>query len=168
MGEGSVLNASHGRIHHNDAPDHIFDRLLDMGHLADEAAADGARCGVVAVVAVRRLVFYAKWIAYSRRADKIADFIVKADRRRRMPVGPVWSMIREIPISIFSYLERRPMYTVAFFKKIKDLLFRRTSLAPSFRIQGSWKSWVVNADRGAVPARFPTPDRSKWLHRPGG
>ncbi len=42
---------------------------------------------VVAVVAVRRLVFYAKWIAYSRRADKIADFIVKADRRRRMPVA---------------------------------------------------------------------------------
>jgi hypothetical protein len=42
---------------------------------------------VVAVVAVRRLVFYAKWIAYSRRADKVADFIAKADRHRRMPVA---------------------------------------------------------------------------------
>lgn len=42
---------------------------------------------LVAVVAVRRLVFYAKWIAYSRRADKIANFIAKADRHRRMPVA---------------------------------------------------------------------------------
>jgi hypothetical protein len=42
---------------------------------------------VVAVVAVRRLVFYAKWIAYSRRADKIARFLAKADRHRRMPVA---------------------------------------------------------------------------------
>ena len=42
---------------------------------------------VVAVVAVRRMIFYAKWIAYSRRADKIADFIEKADRYRRMPVA---------------------------------------------------------------------------------
>ncbi|WP_038384931.1 hypothetical protein [Bradyrhizobium elkanii] len=42
---------------------------------------------VVAVVLMRQLVFYVKWIAYSRRADKIADFIAKADRYRKMPVA---------------------------------------------------------------------------------
>lgn len=42
---------------------------------------------VVALVAARRLVFYAKWIAYSRRADMIAAFIAKADSYRRMPVS---------------------------------------------------------------------------------
>ncbi len=42
---------------------------------------------VVAVVAMRRLVFYAKWIAYSRRADEIADFIARAGRHRRMPIA---------------------------------------------------------------------------------
>lgn len=42
---------------------------------------------VLAVVAARRLIFYAKWIAYSRRADKIANFIAKADRYRRSPVA---------------------------------------------------------------------------------
>ena len=41
---------------------------------------------VVAVVVARQLAFYVKWITYSRRADKIADFLAKADRYRRMPV----------------------------------------------------------------------------------
>jgi hypothetical protein len=42
---------------------------------------------VVAIVVARQLIFYARWIVYSRRADKIADFIAKADRYRRMPIA---------------------------------------------------------------------------------
>lgn len=42
---------------------------------------------VVAVVVVRQLIFYVRWITYSRRADKIADFLAKADHYRRMPAA---------------------------------------------------------------------------------
>jgi len=42
---------------------------------------------VVAVVVARQLAFYVQWIAHLRRAGKIADFLAKADRYRRMPVA---------------------------------------------------------------------------------
>jgi hypothetical protein len=42
---------------------------------------------VVAVVVAKQVVFYARWIIFSRRADKITDFVAKADRYRRMPIA---------------------------------------------------------------------------------
>jgi len=50
---------------------------------------------VAAVVVGRQLLFYARWIAYSRRADRIAGFIAKADRYRRTPVAGLIDGMRE-------------------------------------------------------------------------
>jgi len=42
---------------------------------------------VLIVIGFERLSFYVKWILYSRRYDKVHDFIAEADRHRRQPVA---------------------------------------------------------------------------------
>jgi hypothetical protein len=34
-----------------------------------------------------RLIFYVRWLSYSRWDDKVHDFIAEADRRRRQPIA---------------------------------------------------------------------------------
>jgi Flp pilus assembly protein TadB len=42
---------------------------------------------VFIVIGWERLVFYVRWLLYSRRYDEVHDFIAEADRRRRQPVA---------------------------------------------------------------------------------
>jgi hypothetical protein len=42
---------------------------------------------VLIVIGFERLSFYVKWILYSRRYDRVHNFIAEADRRRRQPVA---------------------------------------------------------------------------------
>ena len=42
---------------------------------------------VLIVIGFERLSFYVRWLIYSRRYDKVHDFIAEADRHRRQPVA---------------------------------------------------------------------------------
>jgi len=63
-------------------------------------------------------------------------------------------------------LEELPIVYGSILKKIqKDCCSTDlTGLVLRIQVAGS----LVSSDRGRFPARFPTPDRSKWLHRRAG
>jgi hypothetical protein len=94
MGEASVLNAGHERIH---------DRSLDMDYLVVKRSGWRPLVCLIAVAVVRQLTFYARWITYSCRADKVAEFLAIADRFGRLPDR---SKTCEIKINI-SYFNKR-------------------------------------------------------------
>jgi hypothetical protein len=49
------------------------------------------------VIGWQRSVFYARWLIYSRRYDKVHAFIAEADRRRRQPVAGLVESLEEPP-----------------------------------------------------------------------
>ncbi len=52
---------------------------------------------VLIVIGWQRVVFYARWLIYSRRCDKVHAFIAEADRRRRQPVAGLVENQKEKP-----------------------------------------------------------------------
>jgi hypothetical protein len=53
--------------------------------------------GIFIVIGWQRLVFYVRWLIYSRRYDKVYNFIAEADRRRRQPVAGLVESPKEEP-----------------------------------------------------------------------